>query len=233
MAKKSPDFEQIKTIVVNFLLTVKAILLSPRVFFDQMISSGEGDWLETFYFFCVCAAIHAFMYVFMGYSVIHAIAEIHPFLLKLFQSIESPLFLFVLFMSSFLMPVFGSFIVSSATNFIAKALGGKGNNLDTYKVIACSSVVLLYSWIPYIGGPLSLYYFALVWIGISRAHELRGWKTFFSIYGGSTVYAAVSAITIFTVFFLVATYLNSELSGLFSNGLSQDVFESLLKGRTE
>ena len=219
MAKTELDIEKIKTICLNFLLTVKAILLSPRVFFEQMISSGEGDWRESFYFFCACAAINAFMHTLMSYSVFRFIAGIHPVLLKLLDSIQSPLFWFVVFMSLFLMLISGALIVSAATAFIAKACGGKGTYLDTYKVIVCSSVVLLYSWIPYIGSPFSLYYFVLVWYGLCMAHELKGWKTFVSLVGGSTVYVSVSSISLFCIFFGTFAFLNTELAN-FDRGIN-------------
>jgi hypothetical protein len=170
--------------LTSYFLTVKAIVTSPREFFQQM--DKDGGWLEPFIFFLTSAAINAFLGVSLMLGVVHAIlASVSPGSLELFSELNPLLLAFVWFQAQLLCMIAGSFILSFAITIAMHFLGGTGNFLSTYRVLSCCWVVLLVSWIPVIGGLLGLYFFVPAWFGLSKAHELDGWKALLGVFAGT------------------------------------------------
>lgn len=198
--KKQESF--LLDLISNFFMAVKTSVLSPRVYFNEIIDNGS--WLEPFTFFSICASVYSLMSLATGFSFIGLIAKANPDM-PLPSGMTSPLFFFICFLSYLLAMMIGSFVLSFATTVLLNMLGGKAGFQATYRVMSACWVVLLVSWIPFVGPLLGLYFFVLAWIGLSKEHEIPGWKSMLGVLGGSLGTTVVSVICCIVVVGMLST----------------------------
>lgn len=192
LKKKASHKNRIATAISRFFLTVRAIVLSPKDFFENM--TDEGGWLEPFKFFLCCASVYAFMTSLTGFSLIHWLARLYPEIALDFNGMQALLLFFIHFQALLLLMIASSFVISLASMMALHFLGGNGSYESTYRVLSCCWVVLLVSWIPLIGLLAGLYFFVLVWHGLSKVHEIEGWKAIAGVLGGSTAVSLFSFV---------------------------------------
>jgi len=177
--------------ISNFLDTVKALVINPKTFFDQI--DWDSGWKEPIIFFAVCSTVYA-----LG-SAICISATVNSTLSYL-RSVGADTsgfppssFAFgTIFLFSFASSLIGSQIFSFATAFSLHLMGGTGTLQRTYLALACCWVVMLVVWIPFIGWIPGLYFFYLAYLGLAKAHSVPGWKALLGILLGSISVAVCS-----------------------------------------
>lgn len=182
----------------NYFLTVKGILFSPKEFFEEV--SWDSGWKEPIIFFSVSAAIFALAMSLMASTFISLMAALSPAIAQELREMGLPLYMLVYFLSVFVSAFIGSHIISAATTFALHMLGGKGSFQRTYMALSCAWVVLLYEWVPFIGWIASLYFFYLAYLGLSKAHEVSGWRGIAGLLLGPGTLAVVVGTVMFFAF---------------------------------
>ncbi len=159
----------------NFAITVKGILLSPKLFFDEI--SWDMGWKDPNLFFLTCAAVHAAALSFTASTIISMFAVTSPALADELKHMGGlPVYFFIYFGVVLLASYIGSHVISFTTTIALHLLGGSGSFQRTYTALSCCWVVLLYDWIPVLGWFAGLYFFYLAFQGLAKAHNVSGWK---------------------------------------------------------
>lgn len=155
----------------NFLsslfLTAKAILFSPRLFYEGM--NREGGLRNPFLFLTCCVLIHTL---------------IAGLLLQDKSLIASNL-------------LFGIVLPFATAGilffFITKLFRGSGTYEMAFRVNAYSAAVALLSWIPMAGMLLEFYRIYLIVVGLSNAFSIKASRAFMAVVLTIFVYMAASS----------------------------------------
>jgi hypothetical protein len=166
--------------VQSFISTVQRVVLQPVDFFRGI--PRQGDFINPLIFAIIC----------------YAVAGILGGLISLAFTSRG----FIGFISSIIFEpiagVIGLFIVAGILYLLVMLIIGSGNAgyEATFRVLAYSSVVNLVSWIPIIGGILSLYALYLGIVGIREVHTTTTGKA-------ALVVLIPAAVVLLIVFLIV------------------------------
>lgn len=170
--------------LANFFTTVKALVLQPRTFFNEI--EWDCGWKDPILFFTVCSAVYALGTALCINSVTNSKLEYIRSMTAGTIDLPGTNFSFLpVFGITFILALLCSQIFSFATAVCLHLLGGSGTLQRTYLALACCWVVMLVDWIPLIGWIPGLYFFYLAYLGLARAHEVPGWKAIIGITLGS------------------------------------------------
>ncbi|HEY9868327.1 MAG TPA: YIP1 family protein [Candidatus Obscuribacterales bacterium] len=136
--------------IARYWAQAKAILLSPRVFFDSMPT--EGGLKDPLVFLSVAAGVN---------SLLTGIISLNPMICLLV----------------FPATLIGCFLAALAANALAGAMGGKGTFEATFRVYAYSEAPMLFGWIPVIGFFGVFYVWVLNYFGLRKVHDISEGKT--------------------------------------------------------
>ncbi|MCK4550666.1 MAG: YIP1 family protein, partial [Candidatus Aenigmarchaeota archaeon] len=158
---------------------VKLIITKPKVFFDEMPTTGgyKGPVLfaATNYFigsvlstlFCLLLNPTQITYL----SSLTTATGINPYILIVLMI---PLLLIIYV-------VLGIFLGGTILNMFFRLFKGHGTREGTIRVISYISAIMLLTWIPYIGGLIGLYGLYIALKGYSRIHKISEWRVFFAL----------------------------------------------------
>jgi hypothetical protein len=169
--------------VQTFIATVQAVVLRPVDFFRGILR--QGDLINPLIFALICYEVYAIvggLLRLVGFG-----ASNQNFVGFLVSIILAPFFAAI-----------GLFIGAGILHLLVILIVGSRNSgfEATFRVAAYSAVTSLVSWIPYIGGLLSLYGIYLGIVGIREVHNTTTGKA-------ALVVLIPAAIVLLLVFFLV------------------------------
>src|SRR3990167_69050 len=121
---------EVREFATNYFSQVKSVILSPRTFFDSM--PVTGGLYEPLKFFAVAMTVDVVMSLLTNFNIMVAITKL------------------------ILLPV-GLCLIALLANFLAQAMGGKGQFEGTMRIYAYSSATLLVGWIPVLNLLAALY----------------------------------------------------------------------------
>ncbi|MBX9688807.1 MAG: YIP1 family protein [Candidatus Obscuribacterales bacterium] len=183
----------------NFALTVKGIVLTPKIFFDQI--EWDSGWKEPLTFLSICAAVFALANATAFTSTLCGLAAVQPIIANEINTMGVHTFFLTSFGVSFIFTLIGSLAISFASTIAMHFLGGTGNFQRTYTALSCAWVVLLVQWIPFIGFLFSLYFFYLAAHGMAKAHNVPVWKGAVAPLIGTTAITICLGILAFCIVF--------------------------------
>ncbi len=144
--------------VQTFIATVQAVVLRPVDFFRGILR--QGDLINPLIFAIICYEVAAILGGLLRLAGIGATNQgVGGFLASI---ILAPIF-----------AVIGLFIGAGILHLLVRLIVGSRNSgfEATFRVVAYSAVTSLVSWIPFIGGLLSLYGIYLGIVGIREVHS--------------------------------------------------------------
>ncbi len=139
----------------NFCLVIKAVLLSPRHFFESMKDSPGLP--NPYLFLCVCSLVHTML---VGLSMKKV----------------SLMVLSVSLVNGLLMPFITAFLLFL---IITKLFGRAGSYASIFQVNAYTAAVSLFSWVPMAGIALEIYRLYLIALGLYHVCSIsitRAWS---------------------------------------------------------
>ena len=155
----------------KFFLIAKEVLTHPVIFFEEAKRATLSDAV-LYYFGLLLLVITVSVAIefFVGISVfnfLEIIEELGSFTVLLI--IAAPLII----VCAACIGVLLSFISAGFLHLFAKLFGGRGDYIDTYKIVAFSSTASIFSLIPLMGGLVSAAVGAvLVYYGLRVLHKL-------------------------------------------------------------
>ena len=153
--------------LISFFRTAKAILLSPRLFYEGM--NMEGGLRNPFLFLTCCVLTHTLI---IG-------------LLLKNQSLIASNLLF-----GMVLP----FVTAGILFFIiARLFKTSGTYEMAFRVNAYAAAVALLSWIPFVGMPLEFYRIYLIVVGLSSTFSIKASRAIMAVVLTMFVYIAASA----------------------------------------
>ena len=162
-----------KNFFSSFFLTSKAILLSPKMFFQEM--KRGGGFLNPFLYLLVCIVFHVLVF-------------------GLLQ--KNPMFMFRTLFLGLLFPMITAGILLLITARVFKA---SGSYETAFRVNAYASAVNLLTWLPLIGLLFEFYRIYLIVLRLSFAFSIKMTRAFLAILLTMVVYIiAAGAINFFT-----------------------------------
>jgi hypothetical protein len=169
--------------VQTFIATVQAVVLRPVDFFRGILR--QGDLINPLIFALICYEVAAILGGLLRVVGIGATNQgFGGFLVSI---ILAPIFAAI-----------GLFIGAGILHLLVMLIVGSRNSgfEATFRVVAYSAVTSLVSWIPYIGGLLSLYGIYLGIVGIREMHNTTTGKA-------ALVVLIPAAIVLLLVFFVI------------------------------
>jgi hypothetical protein len=169
--------------VQTFIATVQAVVLRPVEFFRGILR--QGDLINPLIFALICYEVSAILGGLLRLVGIGATNQgFGSFLVSI---ILAPIFAAI-----------GLFIGAGILHLLVMLIVGSRNSgfEATLRVVAYSAVTSLVSWIPYIGGLLSLYGIYLGIVGIREVHNTTTGKA-------ALVVLIPAAVVLLLVFFLI------------------------------
>jgi hypothetical protein len=169
--------------VQTFIATVQAVVLRPVEFFRGILR--QGDLINPLIFALICYEVAAILGGLLRVVGIGATNQgFGGFLVSI---ILAPIFAAI-----------GLFIGAGILHLLVMLIVGSRNSgfEATFRVVAYSAVTSLVSWIPYIGGLLSLYGIYLGIVGIREMHNTTTGKA-------ALVVLIPAAIVLLLVFFVI------------------------------
>ena len=169
--------------VQTFIATVQAVVLRPVDFFRGILR--QGDLINPLIFALICYEVAAILGGLLRVVGIGATNQgFGEFLVSI---ILAPIFAAI-----------GLFIGAGILHLLVMLIVGSRNSgfEATFRVVAYSAVTSLVSWIPYIGGLLSLYGIYLGIVGIREMHNTTTGKA-------ALVVLIPAAIVLLLVFFVI------------------------------
>jgi hypothetical protein len=169
--------------VQTFIATVQAVVLRPVEFFRGILR--QGDLINPLIFALICYEVSAILGGLLRLVGIGATNQgFGSFLVSI---ILAPIFAAI-----------GLFIGAGILHLLVMLIVGSRNSgfEATLRVVAYSAVTSLVSWIPYIGGLLSLYGIYLGIVGIREMHNTSTGKA-------ALVVLIPAAVVLLLVFFVV------------------------------
>jgi hypothetical protein len=169
--------------VQTFIATVQAVVLRPVDFFRGILR--QGDLINPLIFALICYEVSAILGGLLRLVGIGATNQgFGEFLVSI---ILAPIFAAI-----------GLFIGAGILHLLVMLIVGSRNSgfEATFRVVAYSAVTSLVSWIPYIGGLLSLYGIYLGIVGIREMHNTTTGKA-------ALVVLIPAAVVLLLVFFVV------------------------------
>jgi hypothetical protein len=169
--------------VQTFIATVQAVVLRPVEFFRGILR--QGDLINPLIFALICYEVAAILGGLLRVVGIGATNQgFGGFLVSI---ILAPIFAAI-----------GLFIGAGILHLLVMLIVGSRNSgfEATFRVVAYSAVTSLVSWIPYIGGLLSLYGIYLGIVGIREMHNTTTGKA-------ALVVLIPAAILLLLVFFVI------------------------------
>ncbi len=169
--------------VQTFIATVQAVVLRPVDFFRGILR--QGDLINPLIFALICYEVAAILGGLL--RVVGIGATNQGFGSFLVSIILAPIFAAI-----------GLFIGAGILHLLVMLFVGSRNSgfEATFRVVAYSAVTSLVSWIPYIGGLLSLYGIYLGIVGIREMHNTSTGKA-------ALVVLIPAAIVLLLVFFVI------------------------------
>jgi len=163
-----------KNFFSSFFRTSKAILLSPKVFFQGMRMGG--GFLHPFLYLLSCIVFHVLIF-------------------GLLQ--KNPLFMLRTLILGLIFPLITAGILSL---IITKVFKASGSYETAFRINAYASAVNLLSWLPLIGLLFEFYRIYLIVIGLSFGFSIKMTRAFLAIVLTMAIYIIVAgAISHFTV----------------------------------
>jgi len=162
-----------KNLFSSFYRTSKAIILSPKVFFQEM--RRDGGFLNPFLYMLYCIVFHVLVF-------------------GLLQ--KDPMFMLRTLILGLIFPM-----ITAAILFliITKLFKASGSYETVFRVNAYASVVNLLSWLPLIGLLFEFYRIYLIVVGLSFAFSIKMTRAFLAILMTMAMYIiAAGAISHFT-----------------------------------
>src|SRR5215216_6728608 len=143
--------------VQSFISTVQRVVLQPADFFRDILR--QGDFINPLIFAIICYEVSAILGGLLSLVGIGASQGFGSFIASI---ILAPIFTAI-----------GLFIFSGILYLLVMLIVGSRNSgfEATFRVVAYSAVTSLVSWIPFIGGILSLYGIYLGIVGIREMHN--------------------------------------------------------------
>ncbi|MGQ9706783.1 MAG: YIP1 family protein [bacterium] len=158
--------------VLNFLKTLKDVLISPTRFFHSV--DGKMPISSVILFAIICEVLGMIAVVIWG-------GPKDYFYLIFGEDITTkvmPHLNLALIMASPFIAVVSLFTIAGIYQAFARLFGGKGSYLATLKVIGYSSSANLIVFIPYVGGILSIFYGLILYSrGFSRVHQIGPFRS--------------------------------------------------------
>ena len=162
-----------KNFFLSFFRTSKAILLSPKVFFQGM--RRDGGFLNPFLYLLSCIVFHVLVF-------------------GLLQ--KSPLFMLRTLILGLIFPLITAGILFL---LITKVFKASGSYEAAFRVNAYASAVNLLSWLPLIGLLFEFYRIYLLVVGLSFVFSIKMTRAFLAILVTMAIYIiAAAAISHFT-----------------------------------
>ena len=163
-----------KNFFSSFFRTSKAILLSPKVFFQGI--RRDGGFLNPFLYLLSCIVFHVFIF-------------------GLLQ--KDPMFMLRTLVLGLIFPLITAGILFL---IITKVFKASGSYETAFRINAYASAVNLLSWLPLIGLLFEFYRIYLLVVGLSFAFSIKMMHTFLAILMTMVIYIiAAGAISHFTV----------------------------------
>ena len=164
-------------------------MFQPREFFEGI--TWDGGWRDPLLFFAVCAAAYSLMLSTVLTLTLGGFAASDPQFPAEVKGMIFPGYFVISFLALFVCAMLGSLTMSFVTTIALHFLGGTGSFQRTYTVLSCCWIVMLVTWIPLIGWIPGLYFFYLAYLGLSKAHEVPGWKGIAGLFIGPGVLTLV------------------------------------------
>ncbi len=162
-----------KNLFSSFYQTSKAIILSPKVFFQEM--RRDGGFLNPFLYMLYCIVFHVLVF-------------------GLLQ--KNPMFMFRTLVLGLIFPLITSGILFF---FITRVFKAPGSYETVFRVNAYASMVNLLTWLPLIGLLFEFYRIYLIVLGLSFAFSIKMTRAFLAILITMAIYIiAAGAISHFT-----------------------------------
>lgn len=178
---------------VDLAEMVKTLLLHPSDFFEAI--DLNGSWLQPLLFLLPCIIVNALMNSIIGVNILDSLAKMAPDTAADIATFRGAFFASTFSVLSIGMLI-GTFLVSLSVAIALHFLGGRGGFQATYRVLACSWIVLLVTWIPFIGLILGMYFFIPATIGLAKAHSVSRWKALAGLCVGPLILTVASTIII-------------------------------------
>jgi len=156
-----------KNFFSSFFRTSKAILLSPKVFFQGI--RRDGGFLTPFLYLLSCILFHVLIF-------------------GLLQ--KDPLFMLRTLILGLIFPMITAGILFF---IITKLFKASGSYETTFRINAYASVVNLVSWLPIIGLLFEFYRIYLIALGLSFAFSIKMTRAFLTIVLTMAIYIMASA----------------------------------------
>jgi len=156
-----------KNFFPSFYRTSKAILLSPKVFFQGM--RRDGGFRNPFFYLLSCIVFHVLIF-------------------GLLQ--KDPLFMLRTLILGLIFPMITAGILFF---IITKLFKASGSYETTFRINAYASVVNLVSWLPIIGLLFEFYRIYLIALGLSFAFSIKMTRAFLTIVLTMAIYIMASA----------------------------------------
>lgn len=197
--------------IKNFGLTAKEIVLRPNNFFSEI--TWDGGWKDPLVFFAVCAGLYSLFLSTTLTIVVNWISSLDPAIASELRSMGSGLYFFIAFVTMFVGALFGSLLISFCTTIALHLLGGTGTFQRTYTVLSCCWIVMLITWIPFVGWLAGLYFFYMAVAGLTRAHNVPAWKALTGLFlGPGTILLFIGGVLVAMTFASVVAGVNGERS---------------------
>ena len=153
-ALRYKEFEP-KNFFGSFFRTSKAVLLSPKVFYQGM--RKEGSFLNPFLYMLCCIFIQCVFFGLMTKTLVF------PFLYLLLETVLLIIACGILFF------------------MVTKVFKASGTFEAVFRVNAYASAVCLLSWLPIVGNLLQFYRIYLTVVGLTETLSLRTARAFLAV----------------------------------------------------
>jgi len=184
-----------KNFVKEFGKNCLSIIKEPKTFFAKMPTSGGFKDPIIFLTTIIFLNLLVFLVFYIGIL----------YVLLIFSPQEWGVFLFILLI--WILSIASVFIVTSFAQFFIKYFGGVGSYEATFRILAYSSAVFVFSMIPLIGWIACLWGIALTIIGIEQVHGLSRKKS---------IVAVVTSFVLLFISVIPLILISSSMHGIFS-----------------
>ena len=177
--------------VQSFIAAVQAVVLRPVDFFRGILR--QGDLINPLIFAIICYEVSAILGGLLRLVGIGANQGFGAFIASI---ILAPIFTAI-----------GLFIFSGILYLLVMLIVGSRNSgyEATFRVVAYSAVTSLVSWIPFIGGILSLYGIYLAIVGIREVHNTTT--------GKAALVVLIPAAVVLLILLLLAAVIGAVIFG--------------------